>query len=127
MKKILIADDERHVIRVMKHSLERNGYAVEGVPNGAVALERILEDPPDVLITDIQMPRMTGMELCRKIEEALPNREFRIFVATSRTELEHRDWTRGIANLAFTEKPISMRKLLAELRSYFDVPERVAG
>lgn len=126
MKRILIADDQRHVIRVMAQALERQGYQVEGVPNGAVALERILEDPPDVLITDIEMPRMTGEELCRKIQETLPARRFLIFVVTSRTELEHREWSRGIDKLVFLEKPVSMRRVIAELDGYFESSERKA-
>ena len=127
MKRILIADDQRHVIRVMSQFLERQGYEVEGVPNGEVALERIMQNPPDVLITDIQMPRMTGEELCKRIQAELPERNFLIFVVTSRTELEHREWSRGIDNLVFLEKPVSMRRVLSELQDYFDLPERAAG
>lgn len=127
MKRILIADDQRHVIRVMAQALERQGYQVEGVPNGAVALERILADPPDVLITDIEMPRMTGEELCREIQENLPERRFFIFVVTSRTELEHREWSRGIDNLVFLEKPVSMRRVVSELDSYFELTELKAS
>ena len=56
MKKILIADDEPHVIRVLKLSLEREGYEVDAVPHGEAALERLRVSTPDVLITDIQMP-----------------------------------------------------------------------
>ena len=55
MNRILIADDEPHVLRVLKMSLEREGYAVEVCANGREALDRIQRDPPDVLITDIQM------------------------------------------------------------------------
>ena len=119
-KRILIADDEPHVIRVLKQSLERQGYAVEGVLNGEAALEKVREQPPDVLITDIQMPRMTGEALCKKIQAELPQRDFLIFVLTSRTEIEHREWSRHITNLQFLEKPISIRKLIAQLNDYFD-------
>ncbi len=127
MKRILIADDQRHVIRVMSQALERQGYQVEGVPNGEVALQRIREQQPDVLITDIQMPRMNGEELCKQIQQEMPERGFLIFVITSRTELEHREWSRNIDNLMFLEKPVSLRKLAIELQNYFDSPERVAG
>ncbi|MDJ0739689.1 MAG: response regulator [Gammaproteobacteria bacterium] len=120
MKRILIADDERHVLRVLSQSLERAGFAVEGVLNGAAALERVRAQPPDVLLTDIQMPRMTGEELCRRIQQEMPEREFLIFVVTSRTEVEHREWSREIDNLQFLEKPISIRSLVAKLDAYFN-------
>ena len=119
MKKILIADDEPHVLRVMKMSLENEGYAVDTCANGMEALARIEREHPDILITDIQMPQMTGEELCRHIEEYIPQREFVIFVLTSRTEIEHREWSRQIDNLLFLEKPVSIRNLIEKLDGYF--------
>lgn len=115
MTNILIADDEPHVLRVLKMSLEREGYTVNVCANGEEALEIVLRDPPDVLVTDIQMPLMTGEELCRQIEQRMPERNFLIFVLTSRTEIEHREWSREISNLQFLEKPISIRELLEML------------
>ena len=115
MTSILIADDEPHVLRVLKMSLEREGYTVNVCANGQEALEIVLHDPPDVLVTDIQMPLMTGEELCRQIEQRMPERSFLIFVLTSRTEIEHREWSRNITNLQFLEKPVSIRELLEKL------------
>ena len=119
MKKILIADDEPHVLRVLKMSLEREGYAVEVCANGKEALARLSLEEPDVLVTDIQMPQMTGEQLCRHIQEHMPNRRFLIFVLTSRTEIEHREWSRDIPNLLFLEKPVSIRNLVEKLDAYF--------
>jgi len=115
MTNILIADDEPHVLRVLKMSLEREGYTVNVCGNGEEALEIVLRDPPGVLITDIQMPMMTGEELCQQIVQRMPERDFLIFVLTSRTEIEHREWSRDITNLQFLEKPVSIRELLEKL------------
>lgn len=119
MKKILIADDEPHVSRVLKQSLERSGYLVDTVLHGEAALENLQQSHPDVLITDIQMPRMSGEELCRRIQQEMPGRCFLIFVLTSRTEIEHREWSRQIDNLMFLEKPVSIRRLISMLNEYF--------
>ena len=119
MKTILIADDEPHVLRVLKMSLEREGYAVETCANGLEASERLKTGHPDILITDIQMPQMNGEELCRYIEQNIPDRGFLIFVLTSRTEIEHREWSRKIDNLLFLEKPVSIRDLVEKLDGYF--------
>ena len=120
MTRIVIADDEPHVLRVLKMSLEKEGYTVEVCANGRAAFELIQRAPPDALITDIQMPLMDGEELCRNIQQSMPERKFLIFVLTSRTEIEHREWSRDISNLQFLEKPVSIRELTEMLASNFD-------
>jgi DNA-binding response OmpR family regulator len=120
MTRIVIADDEPHVLRVLKMSLEKEGYTVEVCANGRAAFELIQRAPPDVLITDIQMPLMDGEELCRNIQRIMPERKFLIFVLTSRTEIEHRQWSREISNLQFLEKPVSIRELTEKLARNFD-------
>jgi CheY-like chemotaxis protein len=112
MKRILIVDDEAHVIRVLQLSLERAGYRVETARNGEEALKRIGEDRPDAMVADIQMPRMDGKELCHRIRETLPTGNFPIFVVSSSVEEEHRDWAANLPNVEFMEKPLSVRKLL---------------
>ena len=119
MKRILLVDDEPHIIRVMKLALEREGYEVDIAPNGLEALNKLRQQTPDIMITDIAMPRMTGEELCKQIANEMPDREFLIVVTTSRTEIEHRDWSREIDNLLFLEKPVSTRKLTVLLKDYF--------
>lgn len=112
MKTVFIVDDHAPVIRVMRIALEAAGYKVESASDGSQCLLSLCSSHPDFLVTDIDMPRMTGKELCLSIERQFPQREFPIVVLTSRTELEHRDWTRSIANLWFMEKPVSVRKLI---------------
>jgi chemosensory pili system protein ChpA (sensor histidine kinase/response regulator) len=119
MKKIMLVDDEAHVLRILKNTLQKHGYQISTYPNGQAALDALANETPDVLITDIQMPRMTGEQLCKAIEQQMPAREFLIFVITSRTEVEHREWSAKIRNLQFVEKPISVRKLLVLLDEYF--------
>lgn len=119
MKRILIVDDEPHMTHVLKLYLQRVGYSVETVPNGQVALASVLKNAPDVMVTDIQMPIMTGKELCLALEEQYPERIFPIFVMTSMVDREHREWTQKINNLKFLEKPLSMRALIRELDKHF--------
>ena len=122
-KRILVVDDELHMIRVIKLFLERAGYKVDTASNGQDALASILKDPPDVLLTDINMPRMTGQQLCAELHKQLPERTFPIFVMTSMTDRENRDWTQKMSNIALLEKPVSMRMLIAELTKRFSPGE----
>ena len=115
MKRVMIVDDHAPVLRVLKLGLEEAGYEVDTCTNGSECLVKLCDGHPDFLVTDIDMPRMSGKELCMAIEEQFPDRTFPIVVLTSRTELEHRDWTRNIDNLTFMEKPVSVRRLVATI------------
>lgn len=111
----------------MKLGLEEAGYEVDTASNGSECLVKLCTSHPDFLVTDIDMPRMTGRELCLAIEEQFPERTFPIVVLTSRTEMEHRDWTAAIENLTFMEKPVSVRRLLSHIgKSLADIGQ-VAG
>jgi len=120
MKRILIVDDEPHVIRVLRMALEQSGYLVDDAANGIQAMEYLGRQNPDLVITDIDMPRMDGKQLCMEISRTFPGRTFRIYVLTARAEREHRQWANEIPNLEFMEKPVSIRKLLSELDVFFE-------
>ena len=124
MKRVMIVDDHAPVIRVLRLGIEEAGFEVETASNGSECLIKLCDGLPDFLVTDIDMPRMNGRELCEAIEKQFPGRTFPIVVLTSRTELEHRDWTRNIENLEFMEKPVSVRRLVTYIsRCLSDSPE----
>ncbi len=122
-KHILLADDEPMVLRVLRLQLEKAGYAVETAKNGEEALQRIRDLAPDALITDIEMPKLSGEELCKILQAECPERAFPIFVATSLTDIRHREWAQAITNVHFLEKPLSARQLLRALAEYFQAEE----
>ncbi len=115
MTRVLIVDDEPMVIRIYRLALEAEGYQVETASNGALGLASVREQAPDALVTDIEMPKMSGEELCLTIAQEMPERQFPIIVQTSLTADQHRSWSAGIDNLLFLEKPISMRRLIDSL------------
>jgi CheY-like chemotaxis protein len=127
MQRVLIVDDHGPVLRVLRLGLEEAGYEVESASNGSECLVKLCDQLPDFLVTDVDMPRMTGKELCFAIEKQFPDRKFPIIVLTSRSELEHRDWTRGIDNLGFMEKPVSVRRLIATISNMLESDERQCG
>ncbi len=128
MKRVFIVDDHAPVIRVLKLGLEEAGYEVETANNGSECLVKLCDGLPDFLVTDIDMPRMSGKDLCLAIEQQFPDRTFPIVVLTSRTEMEHREWTGNIENLAFMEKPVSIRRLVSHINRALSEPAlTVAG
>ncbi len=122
MKRVFIVDDHAPVIRVLKLGLEEAGYEVETANNGSECLVKLCDGLPDFLVTDIDMPRMSGKDLCLAIEQQFPDRTFPIVVLTSRTEMEHREWTGNMENLTFMEKPVSIRRLVSHINRALSEP-----
>lgn len=69
MLRILIVEDEAHILRIMSLWLARNGYEILEAENGAVALEILDREHVDIIISDMNMPRMDGLELVRLVRE----------------------------------------------------------
>ncbi len=118
MKKILIADDEPHVSMILKQFLERSNYQVTTALNGQQALAKIAEEMPDVLITDIQMPKMNGIDLCEEINRSFPALQ-KLIIMTSRTDADIRTWVASYPHIELMEKPLSMRRLTSRLNELF--------
>ncbi len=68
MIRVLVADDERNLRELLVRELTRKGHTVDGVGDGQAALERVREDPPDVLVLDMRMPRVEGIEVLRALQ-----------------------------------------------------------
>ncbi len=69
MPTVLIAEDEPHILRVMSLWLGRHGYAVLEAPDGMAALDLIDREPVDIIISDMNMPRLNGLELVKAVRE----------------------------------------------------------
>ena len=67
--RVLVADDEKNLRELLVRELSRKGHSVEGVADGQAALDRLREDPPDVLVLDMRMPRVEGIEVLRALQE----------------------------------------------------------
>ena len=117
-KKILIADDEPYVIRVIKLKLINAGYEVITASNGLDALEKIKSQKPDVVISDVNMPKLSGKELCFRSIPLKKEREFLTIVITSSLEKDDRDWAYSMEKTVFLEKPFSPKELVRIIGQY---------
>jgi DNA-binding response OmpR family regulator len=70
--RILVVDDDPTVAEVVARYLERDGHVVECVGDGAEALRRALSDPPDLLVLDLMLPKMDGLQVCKRLRERWP-------------------------------------------------------
>ena len=117
--RILIADDEPYVTRVLKLVLLKEGYEVICVNNGKQALDSYRETRPDIIVTDVKMPHMTGRELVETIRGSEGDSETPIVVMTSTLESENRNWVSGVGGVSFVGKPVSPRELVRIINGYF--------
>jgi DNA-binding response OmpR family regulator len=118
MTRVLIVDDEPHVQLVLQLGLERAGYEIVSAANGQAGLDQIRKSPPDLLITDLNMPVMNGQVLCETVRREL-KLEFPILVMSTIADAPRRAWVAGLSNIEFVEKPLSLRQLVARLEKQF--------
>lgn len=116
--RILVCDDENHITLAVSMKLKRAGYDVQTAADGVAAWEIILRDPPDLLLTDCQMPRLDGIGLCRLIRQNEATRHLPILMLTAKGYELEPDLIRGELGIAeLNVKPFSPRELLQTVES----------
>jgi chemosensory pili system protein ChpA (sensor histidine kinase/response regulator) len=119
---VLVVDDSITVRRVTQRLLKREGYRVALAADGLQALEKLLEEKPAVVLSDIEMPRMDGFDLARNIRRDERLRDLPIIMITSRIAEKHRDHARELGVDHYLGKPYSEEELLGLVRGYCDAP-----
>jgi two-component system OmpR family response regulator len=112
MPRILIADDEPNIREVISFALERAGYAVATARNGSEALQQFRRGPIDLIVLDIGMPEMDGLEVCRQIRKTS---DVPILFLSARDEEIDRVLGLEIGGDDYVTKPFSARELLARV------------
>ena len=118
-KKVLIVDDEPHIVRVLKLKLENAGYEVLTAVNGIDGLEKFVKEKPAVVISDINMPHVDGQELCKMMETHKNKEPYFVIVMTSSIDSAIERWAKEMTNIHFVEKPFSPGNMLNLINQYF--------
>jgi CheY-like chemotaxis protein len=118
-KLVLIIDDEAHIRRVIELKFKNQGYRVRTATNGEEGLELIKAHAPDVVITDIMMPKLDGKTLCERVNEHKKERPFLTIVMTCRISPTEQDWITQMQDTVFVEKPFSLSTMLKCVDQYF--------
>jgi len=120
--KILIVDDEPVNLQVLVNHLSLENYILERASNGMEALA-ILDNgfEPDIILLDVMMPKMTGLEVCQKVREKYPATDLPILMLTAKTQVN--DIVAGLAAGAndYLTKPIAKKELLARLKTHLEL------
>jgi chemosensory pili system protein ChpA (sensor histidine kinase/response regulator) len=115
---VMVVDDSLTVRRVTQRLLLREGYRVVLAKDGLDALERLAEELPQIVLSDIEMPRMDGFDLVRNMRGDARLRELPVIMITSRIAQKHRDYAAELGVDHYLGKPYSEEDLLALVARY---------
>lgn len=111
-KKVLVVDDEFHIVQVVAIKLRNNGYEVITADNGADAFRLACEQKPDIVITDYQMPQLSGLELIEKMRSYPDTVRIPVIMLTARGFAIDDELKQKLAVSACLSKPFSPREVL---------------
>ncbi|WP_417379884.1 response regulator [Gimesia sp.] len=125
---IYICDDDSHIVRAISMKLRKAGFEVECFLDGFDCWEKSQEQPPHMIITDLQMPRMNGLELCEKIRALESTKSIPITLLTGKGfEFDHDEYIRTLKITNVMVKPFSPRKLLNHVQESLNLTNEVIG
>ena len=128
---ILVVDDEPDILELIRFNLEREGYFVRTVATGEEALAAAAEAVPDMVVLDLMLPGLDGIEVCRRLKRELPTQGVPVLMLTAKTE--DTDIVTGLEIGAddYVTKPFSPKVLIARIRAVLrrtrDAPRAETG
>jgi two-component system phosphate regulon response regulator PhoB len=115
-KKVLIVEDEIDLVRLLKYNLEKEGFKVTSATDGTIALAEMRREEPDLMILDLMLPGMSGLEVCRQVRGHDRFADIPIMILTARAEETERVVGLELGADDYVTKPFSMRELIARVR-----------
>src|SRR3954468_17453796 len=116
--RVLIVEDEQDIAGLIKHTLERSGSAeAEVVASGDAALKAVSAHPPDLIILDLNLPVLGGLEVCRLLRQRSDARHLPIIMLTARSSESDRVAGLELGADDYVTKPFSLRELTARVKA----------
>lgn len=121
-KKVLVVDDEAHLVDAIKTRLEKSGYEVISAYDGKRALESIARDKPDAVILDILMPQPDGLKVLRSIRRR--NKNLPVFILTGLKDKQRFSMARKLRASGFISKTNDLKREIDHITSVLRISER---
>jgi two-component system alkaline phosphatase synthesis response regulator PhoP len=125
-KKILVVDDERDIVDLVTYNLEREGYETISAYEGYAALELIKKNKPGMVILDLMLPGIDGLEICRYLRKNTLTEKLPVIMLTAKSEAIDRIVGLEIGADDYLTKPFHVRELLARVRAVFRRTEAIS-
>lgn len=119
MHKVLVVDDEEPILELLKYNLEKNGYEVKTALDGAKAVDIARKFIPDLVLLDIMMPKMDGVETCRQLRDMPELQKMFVVFLTARSEEYSEVAAFDIGADDYITKPIKPRALMSRIGALF--------
>jgi two-component system, OmpR family, alkaline phosphatase synthesis response regulator PhoP len=127
-RRVLVADDEPHIGRIIQMKLEQGPYEVTLVADGAAALDALRsEEPIDLVLLDIMMPHASGLEVLAEARGLSHRRETPVIILTAKGQDADRRQALELGATDFFTKPFSPKKLLARVDEIFGISAAAGG
>jgi DNA-binding response OmpR family regulator len=114
---ILIVEDEEDILELIQYNLSREGYRVRGVRDGEEALELVRSGDPDLVVLDLMLPGLDGLEICRRLKQDPLTRAIPIIMVTAKGEESDVVLGLGLGADDYVPKPFSPRELVARVKA----------
>ena len=127
MKRILIIEDDKDIVELVRYNLEKEGFQVSGAYDGLTGLAQVKKSPPDVLVLDLMLPRLPGLEICKEIRRDQSLNRLPILMLTARGEEADRVLGLELGADDYVTKPFSPRELVARVKALLRRAEPAEG
>lgn len=114
--RVLIAEDEPHIVESLSFVLEREGFAVRTALDGEAALRELRSSAPDLMILDLMLPRMNGLEVLKAAKGDSALKTIPVIVLTAKGQAQDRRMVDEIGAEGFMTKPFSNREIVERVR-----------
>jgi DNA-binding response OmpR family regulator len=86
MKRILVIEDDKDIVELVRYNLEKDGYQVVASGDGATGLAQIRKAPPDLVILDLMLPKLAGLDICKEVRRDVSLNRLPILILTAKGE-----------------------------------------
>jgi two-component system phosphate regulon response regulator PhoB len=117
MKRVLLIEDDRDIVELVRYNLEREGFQVAAATDGATGLAQIRKAPPDILLLDLMLPKLSGLDICKEIRRDTSLNRLPILMLTARGEEADRVVGLEMGADDYVTKPFSPRELGARVKA----------
>ncbi len=113
--RILIVDDDPHAVEILTRMLEREGYECSSAASGAAALQLLRTQGVDVILLDVMMPEMDGLQVCERLRQDSELRQIPVILLTAKDDMETRSRGMALGVSEYLTKPVNKRELFLRI------------